>query len=215
MLSFARNQCIRKHTFQILIQGISIDPFCNEEFNGFRESIHELSSWSDSVAIKFAFKMLINFFRNIHTFFLPFLSQIFLLSSQLLCFLSCSKSSTSLLIHLGPWGNTINSKIDQLFWFYNINDHINVFENVIKHFFFSNWTRDWQVFRMSTRMDNTIHIKIQVIHFNLWPIHVFWIILILFRQFIYHIMKNFRASHAEILEKCWNSHSNMARGSMM
>lgn len=80
-----------------------------------------------------------------------------------------------LLIHFGPRRNSINSHVQHFAWPDNIEQSINALEYCYHHLIFI--LRRWLVFRMRARMDNTIHVQVQIIEFNairIWKQSIFW-----------------------------------------
>lgn len=93
---------------------------------------HELSTWSDLVAVKAMLDVAI-YFRVHDAFEGKHISQLDLLFHGSLCFLSSSKSPGSLLIHFGSRGNSINGHINKFLGSEEVHQLINIVEDIDKH----------------------------------------------------------------------------------
>lgn len=111
-------------------------------------------------------------FHAIH--FFPALSRMDPLASRLsrgihvthlLFSLLCrTKPARSLLIHLGTWCHPIDRHVEKFSWTHDVEQSIDVSEDIIEDFGFLG--RCWSIFRMKTRMDDSIHVQVQVIEFH-------------------------------------------------
>jgi hypothetical protein len=68
------------------------------------------------------------------------------------------------LVHFGPWGNTINSKIKKLFGSNNVHNLINILIDVVALLLEITGLFDVLAFRIAAGMDKAIHIHVEVIN---------------------------------------------------
>lgn len=115
MLSLHGNSSIRKNYFQIFPIGVVFQILANVEFKLIRKLFHEDCPRSDYIVIPFLLENLFLIYRHTHVF--HFFDQFSLFFMSFLDFLGCSESSSSLLIHLCFWSNSIYSKVYELFRF--------------------------------------------------------------------------------------------------
>ena len=81
-----------------------------------------------------------------------------------LCLLGSSESSRPLLVHLCSRRNTVNSQVNDFLRLANAHDFVSISENVLKDFEFA--LRLGSILRMSTRVNNAVHVKIQIVDFR-------------------------------------------------
>lgn len=194
--------------------------------------MHEFSSWSNDIGVKSAISGI--FVIKFNSIRCPFILDRCHSLCLFLYIKSSSISSRPLLIHFSSWRNSINRHIQSFIWLHNWNNAINILKYQKVHFLlilrsrFINW--------MATRMNDSIHIQIQVIYawiifsnfllnqnlriyitlIILWRInHILFPPFILFNIlcselfqviFTQGIKYKLRVSHCEPFKECGHSH---------
>lgn len=109
---------------------------------------------------------------------------LFIVIQQLLFFLfdflalhGSPKTSRSLLIHFGPRCDTIDSKIEQFFRSYDVHNLIDILIDVIALFFEVAGLFDVFSFGIAARMDEAVHVNIEIIDVGVRTIERIWLAL--------------------------------------
>lgn len=123
--------------------------------------MHKLSSWRDHIRIKFEASVIFSCLIEDDLVF-PVGFDFGLAQLLFLCILSCSESTGSLLVLFCSRSHSIDRQIDHLLWLNNFDDFVSIFVDVIEDLLLALWLGT--ILRMSTRMDDTIHVKIEVVH---------------------------------------------------
>mmetsp|Transcript_70792 Transcript_70792/g.163664 ORF Transcript_70792/g.163664 Transcript_70792/m.163664 type:complete len:265 (+) Transcript_70792:2467-3261(+) len=101
---------------------------------------------------------------------LPILPQLFLFTLHLLTLLCCSKSTSSLLVHLCTRSHTVDGHVDHLLWPGDADEAIQVEENILVHVFLV--LGGWPIFWMAAGMDDAVHVQVEVVKLAVWRILV-------------------------------------------
>ncbi len=131
--------------------------------------------------IEFSFYEFFKVFR-IDSFFKELFIEILFLLHHNLTFLSSPEPSAPLLtwkllylVHFGSRSNPIDGHIQNFLRPYYSDDFVYVVEDVVVHVGFGQRDRNSSVFGMSARVDYTVHVKVQVVHFRILELLiVFW-----------------------------------------
>lgn len=89
--------------------------------------------------------------------------QLLLLLPDLFALHRCPEPPRTLLVHLGPWRNTINRQVEQLPRPDDVDDLIDIFEDVIALFLKIAGLFDVFSLGVAGRMDESVHIDVEVI----------------------------------------------------
>lgn len=123
--------------------------------------MHELGARRDHIRVKVPLLALL--FLRIETNLVLPLGLDFCLSFFLLQgVFGCPKSPGPLLVHLSPWSHPINGQIQTALWAHYAHNFICVLVDVLKYFEFA--LRLGSVLGVSARVDNSVHVQIQVVH---------------------------------------------------
>ena len=106
-------------------------------------------------------KVSIFLFTDLDVVFTKFLSQLFHQFRILFFFHSSSKSPASLLINLCNRSNTINSKVNHFFRSHCVDNFVCILKDIVEDLSFGLRLRF--ALGMETRMDNTVHVEVQVV----------------------------------------------------
>ena len=168
---------------------------------------HEVCAWSDAVAVK----VLRSVFLWGH--FNPSDSQALLGPKELLTVVSglfgCSEPPRPLLIHLRPRSYPINGHVEQLARPHDGHQTINVLKNLRHHLILV--LRGRLVFRVAARMDDSIHVEVEIVKLIIvgigcseidWYLHSFHHL----RLLLLCMHHNRRILATQPSEKRWNTH---------
>ena len=126
--------------------------------------MHELGAWCNNIGVELPFGGAFVFFKI--NFFFPFIFDVSSSCGIVFSILCRTKSSRSLLIHFGTRCYTIDSEINQLCRADKTDQFVRVLVDILKNFKFAGWLRI-SVLGMGTRMDDTVHVQIQIVNFRI------------------------------------------------
>lgn len=78
---------------------------------------------------------------------------------------SLPEASSSLLVHFCSWCHTIHGHKEDLARLDDPEEHLQVMKDVCKNLFFRNAKVDILIIRVGALMDNSIHVKVEIVEF--------------------------------------------------
>ena len=123
--------------------------------------MHKFSARGNHIGVEVGLALR-RFVRELDAFFSPLGSDGGSAFCLLLLINGLSESTRPLLIHLGSGGDSVNGQVECFVGLDNGNDSVDVLENEVEHL--SLRLRCWSIQWMAARMDDTIHVQVQVVH---------------------------------------------------
>ncbi len=137
-----------------------VKPVLNVILNTLRQSVHKFGAWCDDILVKFALSLLEGLIGKLDLF-RPLIVDFLLSCKLLLNFKGTAETATALLVHFCSWCYTIDCHVHQFLRFAYVHDFIHIFKYVIEHLCVDGGFGLAR--RPSTRVDNSIHVKVQVV----------------------------------------------------
>jgi len=133
--------------------------------------VHKLSARCDDIRVKFEARVIFCLFIIKHNLVSPISLDLGFSHLLLLGFLGRAEPTRSLLVKFGSRRNTINCKVQYFLGLNNANDLICIGMDVVKDFFLALWL--WSILWMGTRVNNTVHVEVEVVDFGVILFYLF------------------------------------------
>lgn len=166
VLPLARTVGIREDDSQVAPQSMPRESTLHVCSDCLCHIVEEGSAWSNDIGVEaFLIDVTLNLFNLllIDIVLLELTQQLLLLLPYLLALHRCSEPSRTLLIHLSPRCNTINSQVEQLPRPNDVDDLIDVLKDVIALLLEIAGFFDVFSLGVAGRMDESVHIDVEII----------------------------------------------------
>jgi len=157
VFSLSRDRSIRKDDLESLPKMIILEAISDIILQRLGESVHKLSSRSDDIFIKL-FTVFPQGRVSKFDLFLPFVEYFFLSRLFLFNLEGPSKSSRSLLVHLGPRSYSIDGHVHETLGLNNPHNLIDILKYVVEHLHII--SRGILTRRPRARMNDSVHVEI-------------------------------------------------------
>ena len=163
VFAFTWNKGIAEQDDEVFPKRVGVHLLNDVKLERLGKPVHELGAWRDHVRVEVEAARLLLFATVQGQRVSPVCLDLLFSLGLFFSIFCCSKPSRSLLVHFGSWCDAINGKVNKLLGLNQFYDFVCVRVDVFEDFVLA--LRLCAILRMSTWMDNSVHVKVQVINY--------------------------------------------------